>query len=986
MMRKLLLSLMAIFCIALSVTAQKTITGKVTDENGAPVANASILVKGTRVGTSTGTDGNFRITVPANGRTLVISAIGNSEQEVAISNASTYAISLTSISSDLDEVVVVGYGSAKKRETVAGSLSTVGGKEISDKPTANMLDALQGKVPGLQVYTSSGEPSATPSVRLHGVGSLGASNTPLYVLDGVQVGAGTIVSLNPNDIASITVLKDASATAIYGSRAASGVMLYTTKQGSARAPSLSVSAQYGQSSLIKETENLFNSFMNTKQLTDFWIATGYRSQAQVDAILAQNTSDTKWYKTYYKNNAPFSQVDLSLSGGGGKTTYYVSGSLLKQEGLTFRSDFQRGTFRSNVTSTVKDWLKFGLNVGGGVDTRQTNPYGSNSTNRGLSLLAQPFYAAVDSNGKRFQGVIPGWNRYDPQYLAEKIRFEGKNIQFNPSLFVEFRPVKNLILKSQVGMDAYDYTTNNTTLPSFLGSPNNGSVAEEFTRGVQSTITNTGEYKIKINSSNDITLLVGQEYIKSRTSSFSGSSNGQTDDRLLLIGAGPTRDAGSSLTEFAYQSFFSRINYGFKKKIFLDVTGRQDQSSRFGRNNRTANFYSAGALYNLTKESYMSNLKWISNLAVRVSYGVTGNSAIGNYENLATVNNLQYNGQTGFNISAPGNPELGWERQTQTNLGLDLTIFKRIDVTLDLYNRETGDQLFSQPFPYTSGFSNVTFNAGSIQNRGIDLGVRAELLNSNRASITPFVNFNYNKNEVTELFQGRDFYVIPNTGVSYVIGQPVSFLYPVFAGVNPANGLPTWYKPNADPTKFVYGQQDPNNVTSVFNSAALQQGTGINRYAPFNGGFGVDATFDGFYLNANFSFSKGKYLINNDRYFFENPSTFPGFNQSTNVLDYWKKAGDVTRFPKYGEQFTQFDSRLIEDASFMRLKGLTVGYSIPSKILNKTKAIKGVDFSVTGRNLFTVTNYSGPDPEIDSNLSLGANPNTKQVVVGAKFRF
>lgn len=986
-MKKLLSLLLAFLLIQGTVLAQKTITGKVTDEKGTPISNATILVKGTKLGTSSNNDGTFRLNLPAGARALLVSTVGSVEREISITSANNYNVTLTSIADDLSEVVVIGYGTAKRKENVAGSLTKVDGQAVESKPTANLLDNLQGRVPGLQIYTSSGEPSAVSSVRLHGVGSLGASNTPLYVLDGVQVGSGTIVSLNPNDIESITVLKDPSTTAIYGSRAASGVILYTTKQGRANNPRFTVSTSYGLSSLIKTTEDLYNSFLNTKQLTDFWIETGYRTQTQVDNILKNYNADTKWYKTYYKETAPTYQADLSLSGGGGKTTYYVSGGYFKQEGLSYRSDFERATFRSNITSTVKDWLKFGLNLSGGVDVRQENPYGTNSTNRGLALLAQPFYSPYDSNGVKYPNLIPGWGRYNPEYLADNITSDGKNLQFNPNVFMEFRPIKNLVLRSQMGMDAYDYTSTDIRLPSYLGSLNNGSRSESFSRGVLSTITNTGEFKFKVKNDNDFTILVGQEYIKSKTSSFSGSSSGQSDDRLLEIGAGPNnRDASSSLSEYAYQSFFSRLNYAWKSKVYADVSARQDQSSRFGKDNRTANFWSAGLLYKIKKESFMQNLDWLSDLSLRVSYGTSGNSSIGNYQNLATVSNLQYNGQTGFGISSPGNALLGWEKQKQTTVGIDATFLKRIFLTLDFYNRETGDQLFDQPFPYTSGFSTVKFNAGSIQNRGIDLGLSADIVRTSKAAITPFVSLNYNKNEVTELFQGRDYYVIPNTGVSYVIGQPVSFLYPIFAGVDPQTGMPTWYKPNADPEKFVYGQRDPNNVTTVFNSAALQQGTGIQRYAPFNGGFGLDASYDGFYLNANFSFSKGKYLINNDRYFFENPNQFSGFNQSVTILDYWKKPGDVTRFPKYGQQFTQFDSRLIEDASFMRLKGLTVGYSVPARLLNNLKVFKGIDISVTGRNLLTFTKYSGPDPEVDSNLSLGANPNTKQYVIGAKISF
>lgn len=987
-MRKLVsIVFVLLLTIMQAFAQQKTVTGKVTEEDGTPIPNASVQVKGSSVGTTTNASGSFTLSLPASAKTLVISAIGKATQEVSIGSTNNFAVKLSSATSELSEVVVVGYGTGKKKSNVAGSLTKLSGEVVENKPTANMLDALQGKVGGLQVYTSSGEPSATPSVRLHGVGSLGASNTPLYVLDGVPVGAGSIVSLNPNDIESITVLKDPSTTAIYGSRAANGVILYTTKKGRASAPTLNVSAQYGVSNLVETTQDMFNTFMNTKQLTDFWVATGYQTQTQVNSLLATYPFDTKWYKTYYKANVPTRQVDVNMSGGGGKTTYYVSGGYFKQEGLAWRSDYERYTFRSNVNSTVTDWFKFGLNLSGGVDDRQTNPYGSNSTNRGLALLAAPFYSPVDRNGVEYPDLIPGWNRYNPKYLANKVQSNSRNVQFNPTGYVEFMPIKNFVIRSQAGMDAYDFTTSNVQYPSFIGSLNNGNASESFERGALSTITNTAEYKFTVKSDHDITVLAGQEYIKGRTSGFSGSSTGQTDDRLVLIGAGPNnRNASSSLTEYAYQSFFGRLNYSYKGKYFVDASLRQDQSSRFGRENRTANFWSAGLLWKAKNEDFLANVNWIDELSVRASYGTSGNSAIGNYDNLATVGTGQYDGQTTFGISAAGNPQLGWESQAQTTIGVDVALFKIINLKADYYIRETKSQLFSVPFPYTSGFGSILDNVGAIKNSGIDIELSVNALKKRDAYITPFVSFNYNKNEITELFQGRKYWVIPNTGVSYVIGQPVTFLYPIWAGVNAQTGLPQWYLPDPNPDNFVNPTKDPSRVTSTFNSAALQQSTGIQRYAPYNGGFGLDAGYKGFYMNANFSFSQGKYLINNDAYFFENPNQFPGFNQSSAILDYWKKPGDVTRFPRYGQQFTQFDSRLIQNASFMRLKGLTIGYQLPKSILEKTKVFKGIDFAVTGRNLWTVTKYGGPDPEVDSNLSLGANPNTKQIVVGLNLRF
>jgi hypothetical protein len=351
-----------------------------------------------------------------------------------------------------------------------------------------------------------------------------------------------------------------------------------------------------------------------------------------------------------------------------------------------------------------------------------------------------------------------------------------------------------------------------------------------------------------------------------------------------------------------------------------------------------------------------------------------------------VGSNQYDNTTGFAISAAGNPLLSWETQLKTSVGVDFTLFKRARFEVAYYNRVTKDMLISVPYPFTSGFGAITSNVGSLKNTGFDVTINGDVFKNKKGSLTPYLTFNYNKNEVTELFQGKEYWIIPNTGVSWAVGQPVSYFYPVFAGVNSVNGRPQWYLPNSNKDQIVVPRQDPNAVTSVFNANNLEQNTGIDRYPPWNGGFGLNGDYKGFTLGVDFTFSKGKYLINNDRYFFENPTVFPGFNQSRTVLDYWKKEGDVTTFPRYGEQFMQFDSRLIEDASFMRLKGLTIGYNVPSSILGRTNFVKGARMYVTGRNLWTITKYTGPDPEVDSNLTLGVNPNTKQIAFGLDFTF
>lgn len=986
-MRKRLVFLLGMLVVCLQLLAQtRTITGRITDAQGNGVPNASVTIKGTNSGTTTGADGSYTITLPANARTLVVSSIGFSNQEVAVGSGTNFTTTLQSSDAALDEVVVVGYGTGRKVGTIVGSVATVDARKIQDRPTANAFDALQGKVAGLQVFTSSGEPSQTSSIRLHGVGSLGAASTPLYVLDGIPIDGGSIISLNPNDFETVSVLKDASATSIYGSRAANGVIYITTKRGSANRPAtITLQTQYGQSNLANT--DFFTNFMNTKELTDFWVATNYRRRGQIDTLLRQYPNDTEWYKAYYEENVPMYQADLAVSGGGGKTSYYISGGYLKQPGLAYRSNFERYTLRSNVNSTVNDWLRLGLNLSLGTDKRQTNPYGSNSTNRGLALLAAPFYSPYDADGNEVYGLIPGWARYAPKYLADKIQSSSNNVQFNPSGFIQITPIQNLTLKTQAGLEFQDFRTSSITLPSYIGSLDNGSGSESFERQVFRTVTNTGEYKFSIANQHNITALVGQEYIDNKTTSFSGSSSGQTDDRLILLSNGPNnRNASSGLSEYSYLSYFSRLEYNFRNKYYVDGSFRQDKSSRFGINNRTANFWAVGAMWRAGEEDFFDNMNWLSDLVVKASIGTSGNSSIGNYLSLPLVGTNTYDNGTGWGISAPGNPLLGWESQLKTTVGVNFGLFDKARIEVEYYNRITKDMLIGVPYPFTSGFSSITTNVGSLKNSGVDVTIDADVYKRGDNFITPYVNFNYNKNEITDLFQDKNYWIIPNTGVSWAIGQPVSYFYPVFAGVNAQTGNPEWYLPNSNPDEIVNSRQDPSAVTSVFNTANLQQNTGINRYPPFNGGFGLSAGYSGFFASTDWSFSQGKYLINNDRYFFENPNQFPGFNQSRTILDYWQKPGDVTTFPKYGVQFTQFDSRLIEDASFVRMKAVTIGYNFPSSLMSKTGFLKGSRFYVTGRNLVTFTKYTGPDPEVDSNLTLGVNPNTKQIAVGLDLTF
>lgn len=561
--------------------------------------------------------------------------------------------------------------------------------------------------------------------------------------------------------------------------------------------------------------------------------------------------------------------------------------------------------------------------------------------------------------------------------------EIKRQSFTPNLFIELTPIDGLTIRSQGGMDYATSRYSYRRMPSYVANLGNGIAEESWTERLSRTLTNTVEYKFKLDGIHDIALLAGQEYTDFKESYFEATGEGLEDDRLTLLdNATSAKDIDQAFTEYAYNSFFGRVSYAYDNRYYIDATIRQDESSRFGAENRSAVFWSVGGMWNASDEAFLTDVDWLNDLRVRASIGTSGNSDIENYKALATVGSDVYNEGAAWGVFEPGNPQLAWEAQTKATAGFNARLVDRISLDVEVYNRVTKNMLVDVPYPYTSGFAQVTRNVGALQNRGLDFYVSVDVFKDKDYQFTPYVNFNYNKQKVTELFQGKDYWIVPNTGVSWAVGKPVSFFYPIQAGVNPETGNMEWYLPGDNISE---SRQDPNAVTDVFNEAALQQSTGLARYAPFAGGFGFSSGYKGFYINVDFTFASGKYLINNDRYFYENPYAFSGYNQSSTVLDYWREPGDVAKFPKWGST-NQFDTGLLENASFLRLKSLQVGYDLPSNIIEKIGFFQGARIFYIGRNLLTFTEYLGPDPEADTNLALGVNPNTRQSVFGIELRF
>ena len=979
MKRKFMLLLTCLFIGIGLVTAQVTkVTGTViSEEDGLPVVGASILVKGTAVGTVTDMDGKFQLpNVPSSAKTLVISFIGMKSQELPIKQ--TMNVILKPDTETLEEVVVLGYGSGKKIGSIVGSVAKVNSEKLSAKPVANAMDALQGQVSGLQVYTSSGEPGSSSSSYIRGVGSLTADNEPLYVLDGTPVSSSVMIMMNPNDFESVTVLKDASATSIYGSRAANGVIYITTKRGKIGEKAvITASGNYGTARLARRVSNP----MNSTELLNYQLSHGIIKQETYDKYINSGI-DTNWEDYFFKDDAPTYQANLSIQGGSNKTMYYVSGSYYFQDGITPRSEYNRYTFRSNLESRPTDWLRFGANFGATYDEQQTSLFtyqGSNNLNGGIfgTILNPTYYNPYGEDGSKLD-VIPGLNRYSPYYLSDKQPSSSNTAQLDGTAFIQLNPIEGLTIRSQFGIEAYDFRQTSKRLASHPNATQGGYTYEAFRRNAKLTITNTAEYNFKIKDIHDFTILIGQEGIKNDYQRFGSETTGQSDDRLSMLEAGTAATLlgadENDLYTYQFLSFFGRINYALNDKYFADFSIRNDASSRFGKDNKNAIFMSGGLMWNMKKESFLEDVNFLSDLKLKASIGTTGNSSIGNYDHLALVGTNLYNAQGGWKINTPGNGDLGWEKQTLANIGIEASFWNKYRIELTYYNKKTSNMLMDVPVPYTSGFSSITQNVGSMTNSGVEIAVSLDLLKTKDWFVGFNMNYAYNKNKITELFYGYDEWAMPNYLVSYNVGEPVQYYMAEWAGVDPADGQQMWYIPGTD-----------GETTKEYDEERLQQATGKKRYAPHNGGFGLNVSWKGLSLNADFAWVLGKYMVNNDYYFAANPYNFAGYNQSKDVLNEWKEPGDITDIPAYGNVM-QFDTHLLENASFLRLKNISLSYTLPKNWLLPTKVIQGVRIMATARNLFTITNYKGADPELDTNLTYGAYPNTKQFTIGAELTF
>ena len=972
-----------------------TVTGTVADAaDGSGIPFASVHVKGTMVGASADASGAYTIEASPKA-TLVFSSVGYHTVEIAVDGQKVINCNLKTDSEALESSVVVGYGSAKKIGSLVGSVTTVKSEALKNAPSSSVLDNLQGQVAGLSVMTTGGVAGDNSvSMKLHGVGSLGSSSTPLYIIDGVQTTARSIMAMNPNDIQSVTVLKDASATSIYGSRAANGVVYITTKSGQfSQKATVTLRSQAGISTLA--SMHLYENMMSGPELKEFWVKSGLMTPAKIRATYTDKgyDADTKWYNYFQEFNTPQYQNDVTIEGGSSTVAYMVAASQYHQKGSTVGNFYDKYSVRSNIQARPKNWLKFGLNLGLSYDKQQSNANwgsagsASNYTSGGLSYLQNPLYPAIDpETGKEYEIRYPSGSM-NPHYYMSKMPDIYNRYGLFGAFNIEIEPVKNLKIASRTGIDASFSDNDYVKYPSYVGAVGNGSRYRSYAQQYTATITNTIEYSFSVADQHNVSVLVGQEGIANRYDSFySYTKGGIVDDRLTNLQNGPQAqyDLGESYSASNFLSFFGHVDYSIMDKYIVDATVRNDASSRFGKDNRNATFWSAGAMWKLKNESFLRDVNAVNDLNVKVSYGTQGNASIGDYQHLALIGEFsgKYAEKSASGVAQPSNNALTWEQQALLTVGVSGRLANMVDFNIEYYNRKTSSMLMDVPYSYTTGFDELTSNVGSLMNQGLDITLGVDILRTRDYWLRFNTTFNYNKEKITELFNGLNRWEIANTGLAYVVGEPVMFYAPIYAGIDPEDGKMMWYLPgeNIDETTM-------NETTKDFDEAGLTQNTGFKRNAPVIGGFTLAGGYKGFSVQADFSYIVGKTLINNDAYFYKNPNVVSGYTNHKDVMDFWTPENKDAKYPDWSTGATMnFDTHLYENADFLRLKSLQIAYDLPRKFLGNQKVLNGLKISFTGRNLLTFTNYSGIDPEVDSNLTYGIPGNSKQYLFGLELRF
>ena len=740
-------------------------------------------------------------------------------------------------------------------------------------------------------------------------------------------------------------------------------------------PNVNYRMQMGVSSIAHGNWDL----MNTAERIQYEKEVGMTAGQNYDYL---SRTDVNWMDVVFNDAAMLQSHEVSVSGATDKTNYYFSGGYYDQEGIAPGSLFERYSMRINIEQRMAEWLKMGANTMFNYQNIQQADEGNYTlvTPISASRFMLPYWNPYRADGSIASIGDGSWNGQgqNPLEWLENNPLKYKKYKAFSTVFAELNIYKNLVFKSQFSADFSHTTGFSQSFPNYLPNQGEGSAARSSSDGLNLQVSNTLNYRFNIDDTHDFNFLLGHEWQNYHTEAFSVSTEGQTNDLLTDVSTGTRASSwtSTSTSDYSRVSFFGRAEYNYTDRYYAEVSVRTDGSSRFGKNNRWGLFGAVGFMWNLRNEDFMAASRdWLTLGQVALSSGTSGNSEIPNYEHLALIGGgADYSGDAGVAPVQPGNESLTWENTWTTNLALHFGFWNRLNVDLEFYNKRTTDMLMNVPLSYaqSNGYGYMWDNVGAMVNRGVELNVNATVLQYKDFSWSVNANVGYNRNKLVELYNGVNEYELANTSTKLVVGRPVGGFYiNRYAGVNPANGDALWY------------DKDGNIINELRDEDKVL--VDKSYHAPWQGGFGTNLVWKGLSLSAQFSWVGDRWMINNDRYFDESNGRFMTYNQSRRLLDRWKKPGDITDIPRHGE-YTEFDSRLLEDASFLRLKNLMLGYSLPSDLLKKTGFIRGLRFYAQAQNLLTFPKFSGLDPEGTSNLYAAKYPMSRQFTFGLDLMF
>ena len=974
---------------------ERIISGTVSDNNNVPLPGVTIAEKGSSNITATDNNGKFQIRIAGNTATLVFTAVGFAMQEAAVGkNTSLLTITLKPAVKSLDDVVVIGYGTSKKKDLLS-AVSSIKGKDIEALPIATPQSLIQGRASGVQVVQNSGAPGGAVTVRIRGTTSINAENDPLYIVDGVPVESGTLNSIslsgsqtsalsaiNPDDIESMEILKDAGALAIYGSRAANGVVLITTKHGKKGTTSYSLNYYTGWQ---QDNPGTRLKMMNSQQALEL-VQEG-RANALNDGvtsvygwILPDSTGklyNTDWQSAILRT-APISNYELAIRGGENKLRFALSGGYFDQDGIVIQSGYKRGSVRLNLDYDATDKLKFGsnLSVSRYINKRVSTEDGATSVIQ-VGLKKSPSMPIYNTDGTYYNGDVSGF--INPVAFANKVKYENQVSSVLGNVYGEYTFIPRLVLRATIGLnyasvlDTYfqpsDAVRNGTASGSAFSSNVTGWVNE-----------NTLTYS-KVFGKHHLSALAG--YSQQERSSFAISAAGTqyaSNNIYTLNAAAMPTGASSSRSAYGLSSTFGRIGYTYDDKYLLEATARRDGSSRFGANKRYAIFPALSLAWRISNESFWKS-HLINDLKLRASMGKTGNQTIGDYVAQGQYSTgANYVGQSGIALTTIPNPDLTWETTMQYNTGLDIALFQsRITLNVDAYIKKTSNLLLNVPLPNTSGFGSVLQNIGATENKGLEFNINTVNIDKKDFSWSSNFNISFNRNKVTQLYSGASNIIVSagigNSGslTSYSIlqvGQPIGSFYGwkesgVYRYSTDNKDKITNTSTGTNGYTFKGGDlifEDRNTNKTIDNDDRTIIG---NAQPSFTGGFANTISYKGFDVNILMTFSYGNDVANGTRYAAE---SITGFNGTLALLRRWRNEGDITDIPKvnYADPGgnRRFSNRWLEDGSYLRAKNVTLGYRLPQGLIKKVR-MKSCRVYATAQNLFTITHYKGYDPEASS---------------------